>query len=73
MDLWEGVYPLLIAVPFFHCSLNYSILDPSSVHIKEFGVLFRTKIEAVPEYFWSRHARRKQHIKAIYRVSPEPI
>lgn len=69
-------------MPSSHCCPLLSLLpellclgsdEPSSVHIKEFGVLLRTKIEAVPERFWSKHARRKQHIKAIYRVSSEPV
>lgn len=64
--LWwmSGGYPLL---PLLSELLNLGSDRSSSVHIKEFDVLFRTKIEAVPECFWIRRAST-----SICRVSSEP-
>lgn len=75
MDLCGGytLFSLLSPLSLLPKLLNLGSNKPGSVHIKEFGILFRTKIEAVPECFWSRHVRRKKHIKAIYRVSSEPV
>lgn len=52
----SGGYPLFSLLPEL---LSLGSDKPSSVHIKEFGMLFRTKIEAVSECFWIRCARNK--------------
>lgn len=53
----SGGYPLLSLLPELLSS--GSDKPSSSVHSKEFGVLFRPEIEAVPECFWIRHVRNK--------------
>lgn len=56
-----GGYPLLSLLPEL---VGLGFTKPSSIHIKEFGVLFITKIKAVPECFWIRCARSK-HISVL--------
>lgn len=59
-------YPLFSLLPEL---LSSGSDKPSSVHIKEFGTLFRTKIEVVLECFWIRCARSKCiHMPGVIRT-----
>lgn len=57
----SGEYPLFTLLPKL---LSFGSDNPKSVHIKEFYVLFRTKIGSVLECFWIRHAWNK-HINKL--------